>query len=98
MIIREAPSEEERRRLRMLHILDYSCLGLAVLIVILTVLGSVYSMGGAQVLGTVLVLGAVLNLGLAARAAAAHLKIASWGALGLMAICIGGFLYLVLYR
>ena len=98
MIIREGPTEEERRRMRRIRLLDYCCLGIAALIVVLTVLELIYSMGGIRVLEAVMLLGTVLNLGLAVRAAAVEVRIAAAGALALAAACLGGFIYLVLLR
>lgn len=96
MIIRQAPTEEDRRRIRRLNLLDYFCMGIAVLILVLTVLAVVYGIGGRQGLELVLLLGGMLNLCLAVRAGALNLRIASAGGLILALICIGAVFYLVM--
>ena len=50
MIIREAPTEEERRRIRRLKALDYSCMAVSALIVVLTILALIYGRGGVRML------------------------------------------------
>ena len=98
MIIRQGLTEEERRRLHQIHVLDYSCLGIAALIVVLTILGFVYGMEETRLGDAVLLLGAVLNLGLAARAAVGQLRPVAAGAAVLAVLCVGGFLYLEFIR
>ncbi len=98
MIIRQGPTEEERRRQHRIHLLDYSCLGIAVLIVVLTILEFIYSQGGIHMVEAIMLLGAVLNLGLAVRARIANIRFAPAGALILAAVCMGGLIYLVLMR
>ena len=97
MIIREAPTEEERRRIRRLKALDYSCMAVSALIVVLTILALIYGRGGVRMLEVVMLLGGLLNVGLAVRAGLAGIRIAAAGALVLALICIGISAYMVLF-
>ena len=97
MIIREAPTEEERRRIRRLKALDYTCMAVSALIIILTVLALIYGKGGLRMLEAVMLLGGLLNAGLAVRAGLAGVRIAAAGALILALLCIGVSAYLVLF-
>ncbi len=97
MIRREAPSEEERRRIRRLKALDYSCMATAAVIVIMTVLALIYGRGGILMLHAVMLLGTLLNAGLTVRAALAHIRIAAYGAAVLALICVGVSAYRVLF-
>lgn len=98
MIIREAPTEEERRKVRRLNLLDYFCMGVAAVILALTILAMIYGVGGSQVLELVLLLGALLNMCLAVRAGMVNLRIAAIGSLILAVACVGAVFYLVLIR
>ena len=96
MIIRQAPTEEERRRVRRLNLLDYFCMGVAAGILALTILSMIYGVGGRQMLELVLLLGGLLNVCLAVRAGILNLRIAAIGSLILAMICIGGVCYMVM--
>lgn len=98
MMMREAPTEEERQRLRRLRMMDIFCLAVAALIIVLTVLELVYNLAGLPLLEAILLLGALLNVGLAARARAAQFHIAAAGALILAAVCAGAVIYQVVLR
>ncbi len=94
MIIREAPTEEEIRKMRAIRILDGICVGLAIVIMALTILQLVYDVEGDMLVFNLL-LGAAMNLGLSIHAVSSHLKAAAAGALGLALVCLGMFIYLV---
>ena len=96
MIIRQAPTEEERRRGRRLNLLDYFRMGVAAGILALTILSMIYGVGGRQMLELVLLLGGLLNVCLAVRAGILNLRIAAIGSLILAVICIGGVCYMVM--